>query len=117
MKGVRRIILGGLAVLAIWISPVEAQESFKALFAEGYDFLSTEKMSYSAEVSARQPVEGSAFHTLFAEGYTAFELDEQVPFVLKAAQAKPETGMSPTPFHAVFGEGYDFASLGTSERP
>ena len=117
MKDVQRIILSGLAVFALWITPVQAQEPFKALFAEGYDFLSTKTTSSSAEVSARQPVEGSAFHTLFAEGYTALEQSEQATPLLKVAPAERETGTSATPFRAVFGEGYDFASLATSERP
>ena len=113
MKDVRRIILNG-SVRNLGRAS-KAQEPFKAL-AEGYDFLSTEKSSYSAEVSARQPVEGSAFHTLFGEGYTALEQDAQATPVLKGAPAERETGTPPTPFRAVFGEGYDFASLGTSER-
>jgi hypothetical protein len=110
MKKFRRLLLGGLAVCAIWVTPVWAQEPFKTLFAEGYQFLLSKEDSYIAKVPARQPIQGSAFHTLFGEGYAALEQDEQASPVPKVAPSEIETAAT-TPFRAIFGEGYDFAGL------
>jgi hypothetical protein len=110
MKRAHPVLLGGLTMLAMSVTPATAQEPFKALCGEGYGFLSPKEKPPIAKVAERGAVEGSVFHTLFAKGYAVLEKNEKVVGVQNEGRTEIETATGTRPFRATFGQGYDFAS-------
>lgn len=102
-----RVMLGGLAVLALSVGPASADERpFRTLFGEGYEFLHKKGEAPVPVVPDCAVVrDGQAFRTLFGEGYGVVRQAGQT--VGKTEPVIAETASEKSPFKALFGEGYD----------
>jgi hypothetical protein len=106
-----RVMLGGLAVLALSVGPASADERpFRTLYGEGYEFLHKKGEAPVPVVPNHAVVrDGQAFRTLFGEAYGVVQQAGQ-PVGKTEPVMEAETTTEKSPFEELFREGYDFVA-------